>query len=93
MKPVVLIIMDGWGISDRTDGNAVEASNTPILDRLYKEYPTSKISASGLDVGLPDGQMGNSEVEHLTIGSGRIIFQDLTKINKSIDNHAHYVYT
>lgn len=90
MKPVVLIIMDGWGVSDRDKGNAIKKSNTPVLDKLSKEYPSATISASGFDVGLPDGQMGNSEVGHLTIGSGRIIYQDLTKINKSIEDGEFY---
>ena len=86
MKPVVLIVMDGWGVSDREDGNAVKNASTPNLDRLSIEYPFAKIDASGLSVGLPDGQMGNSEVGHLTLGAGRIIYQDLTKISKAVED-------
>ncbi len=83
-KPTALIIMDGWGQSNCRTGNAVEMANTPNYDRLIKKYPHTLIAASGLDVGLPDGQMGNSEVGHLNIGAGRIIYQELTRITKSI---------
>ena len=85
-KPVALIIMDGFGESNSTVGNAVKAANTPNLDRIEKTYPTTLIKASGLDVGLPDGQMGNSEVGHMNIGAGRIIYQDLTRITKDIED-------
>ena len=85
-KPVALIIMDGFGESNSTVGNAVKAANTPNLDRIEKTYPTTLIKASGLDVGLPDGQMGNSEVGHTNIGAGRIVYQDLTRITKSIQD-------
>ena len=83
-KPVALIIMDGFGESQNTNGNAIAASNTPNLDKIIKEYPNTLIQASGLDVGLPDGQMGNSEVGHTNIGAGRIVYQDLTRVSKSI---------
>jgi len=83
--PVALVILDGWGISDKTDNNAVSLAETPCLDRLLKTYPTCKIGASGRDVGLPDGQMGNSEVGHLNIGAGRIVYQDLTRISLAIE--------
>ena len=89
-KPVVLIIRDGWGINPGGKAKAVEngdatlLARTPFHDQLYATYPLSKISASGEDVGLPDGQMGNSEVGHLNLGAGRIVYQDLTRINKSI---------
>ena len=83
-KPVMLIILDGYGESTDSYGNAVLSSNTPYLDKLKKEWPSTLISASGLDVGLPDGQMGNSEVGHTNIGAGRIVYQDLTRITKSI---------
>jgi phosphoglycerate mutase (EC 5.4.2.1) len=83
-KPTALIIMDGWGQSSSTVGNAVELAQTPVYDNLLKKYPHTLIAASGLDVGLPEGQMGNSEVGHLNIGAGRVIYQELTRITKSI---------
>ncbi len=85
-KPTALIIMDGWGQAGKGTGNAVELANTPNYDRMLTEYPHTLIAASGLDVGLPDGQMGNSEVGHLNIGAGRIIYQELTRITKSIQD-------
>ena len=83
-KPVVLCIMDGFGIRDTKDGNAIEAAKTPNLTKLFSENPFTTIGASGLDVGLPDGQMGNSEVGHTNIGAGRVVYQMLVKISKSI---------
>ena len=83
-KPVVLCIMDGFGFNDEKDVNAIEAAKTPRLDKIFSTYPTTKIGASGRDVGLPDGQMGNSEVGHTNIGAGRIVYQELTRITKSI---------
>jgi len=89
-KPVILIIRDGWGINPggfekrEENGDATLLARTPFHDRLYQEYPGGKLSASGLDVGLPEGQMGNSEVGHLNLGAGRIVYQDLTRINKAI---------
>ena len=89
-KPVVLIIRDGWGINPGGRARAVENGDatllaaTPFHDKLYAAYPQSTLSASGLDVGLPDGQMGNSEVGHLNLGAGRVVYQDLTRINKAI---------
>ena len=88
--PVMLMIRDGWGINPggkakaEDNGDATLLARTPFHDQLYREYPTSKLSASGADVGLPDGQMGNSEVGHLNLGAGRIVLQDLTRINKAI---------
>ncbi len=82
--PTILIIMDGFGLRDSDQGNAVHAAKTPVLDKLFSENPCSRLSASGLDVGLPDGQMGNSEVGHTNIGAGRVVFQDLPKISKAI---------
>ena len=76
-KPVVLMVLDGYGLNDRTEGNAIAMANTPVMDKLMKECPFQKGYASGLAVGLPDGQMGNSEVGHMNIGAGRIIYQDL----------------
>lgn len=89
-QPVVLIIRDGWGVNPGgqqtalQDGNAVELADTPFHDEMEKLYPKGQLSASGLDVGLPDGQMGNSEVGHLNLGAGRVVYQDLTRINKAI---------
>ncbi len=83
--PICLIIMDGWGIGEESDKyNAIQVGKTPILDALTKNYPNNQLQASGEYVGLPDGQMGNSEVGHMNIGAGRVIYQPLTKITKSI---------
>ena len=85
-KPVVLMVLDGYGISDKTEGNAIAMAKTPVMDKLMAECPFVKGNASGLAVGLPDGQMGNSEVGHMNIGAGRIIYQDLTSITKAIED-------
>ena len=85
-RPVVLCIMDGFGINPGAKGNAIETANTPNLTKLFKENPFTTIGASGLDVGLPDGQMGNSEVGHTNIGAGRVVYQMLVKISKSIQD-------
>ncbi len=85
-KPAVLLIMDGFGLNERQDHNAVYEAKTPVLDSLMKEYPFQKGYASGLAVGLPDGQMGNSEVGHMNMGAGRIIYQELTRITKEIED-------
>jgi len=82
--PVALVILDGWGINDSCSANAVCQANTPHLKALFRDYPHTRIGASGEDVGLPAGQMGNSEVGHLNIGAGRVVYQDLTRISKSI---------
>ena len=82
--PTTLVIMDGFGLSDSFMGNAVKAAQTPRLDQFFQEFAHTELSASGLDVGLPDGQMGNSEVGHTNIGGGRVVFQDLPRISKSI---------
>ena len=79
-----IIIMDGYGNNPQEKGNAILASGSPNVNKLMKDYPSTYIGASGMDVGLPDGQMGNSEVGHLNIGAGRVVYQDLTKITKSI---------
>ena len=81
MQKFLLIILDGFGLRDEWEGNAIAQAHTPNLDRLLSECPLSKIETSGKFVGLPDGIMGNSEVGHLNIGSGRIVYQDFTKIN------------
>ena len=85
-KPVVLMILDGYGLNDNTKGNGIAAANTPVMDKLMKEYPYVKGYASGLAVGLPDGQMGNSEVGHMNMGAGRIVYQELTRITKEIQD-------
>ena len=85
-KPTVLMILDGYGLNEKTEANAVAEAKTPVMDGLMKEYPFVKGYASGLSVGLPDGQMGNSEVGHLNMGAGRIVYQDLTKITKMIED-------
>ncbi len=82
-KPLVLTIMDGFGINPGAKGNAIEAASTPRLDKIFAENPTTQIGASGMDVGLPDGQMGNSEVGHTNIGAGRVVYQELTRITKA----------
>ncbi len=85
-KPVVLLILDGYGYSEKTKYNAVYAANTPVYDNLWKTCPNTLIDTSGMAVGLPDGQMGNSEVGHTTIGAGRVVYQNFTRINKSISD-------
>ncbi len=84
-KPLALIIMDGFGLRQETEGNAIAAARHPNLDRLWATCPHTQIGASGMDVGLPDGQMGNSEVGHTNMGAGRIVYQELTRITKSIE--------
>ena len=83
-KPVVLIILDGFGHSDSPESNAIMAANTPIYDHLRATQPNGLISGSGMDVGLPDGQMGNSEVGHMNLGAGRVVYQDFTRVTKAI---------
>ena len=86
-KKVVLCIMDGFGLRNEANyGNAIKQAHTPNLDYLFKKYPSTILDASGEQVGLPDGQMGNSEVGHMNIGSGRIVYQSLTLINKKIND-------
>jgi 2,3-bisphosphoglycerate-independent phosphoglycerate mutase len=87
---VALVILDGWGCAPAGPGNAVELADTPNFDRLWQEFPHTTLDASGEAVGLPPGQMGNSEVGHLTIGSGRVLFQDLMRVNKSIDDGSFF---
>ena len=89
-RPIVLCILDGYGLSERIDGNAVKLANTPNIDDLEMIYPTTRIKASGMPVGLPDGQMGNSEVGHLNIGAGRTVYQSLTLINKAVEDGTFY---
>ncbi|MDQ3224696.1 MAG: 2,3-bisphosphoglycerate-independent phosphoglycerate mutase [Gemmatimonadota bacterium] len=87
---VVLVVLDGWGYRQEREGNAIELASTPIWDRLWKSYPRTLLESSGLAVGLPEGQMGNSEVGHLNLGAGRVVPQDLVRISQSIQNGAFY---
>lgn len=85
-KKVLLMILDGWGIATDPKVSAIDQANTPFIDSLYTKYPHATLSTSGLDVGLPNGQMGNSEVGHMNIGAGRVVYQMLVRINKSIED-------
>ena len=85
-KPFVLCILDGWGHREETTNNAIANANTPVLDNLWKTRPSTLISGSGMDVGLPEGQMGNSEVGHVNLGAGRVVYQDFTRISKAISD-------
>ena len=85
-KKVILMILDGWGISNDPSRSAVDAANTPFIDSLYEKYPHSRLRTDGMNVGLPEGQMGNSEVGHMNLGAGRIVYQDLAKINLAVQN-------
>ncbi|MEP2346582.1 MAG: 2,3-bisphosphoglycerate-independent phosphoglycerate mutase, partial [Algoriphagus sp.] len=85
-KKVLLMILDGWGIATNPSVSAIDKAKTPFIDSLYANYPHAKLEASGLAVGLPEGQMGNSEVGHMNIGAGRVVYQDLVKINLAVEN-------
>ena len=85
-KPVVLMILDGYGLNDKCEANAVCEGKTPVMDQLMSQCPFVEGQASGMAVGLPEGQMGNSEVGHLNMGAGRIVYQELTRITKSIQD-------
>ena len=85
-KPTVLMILDGYGLNENKEANAVAEAKTPVMDKLMKEYPFVKGNASGMAVGLPEGQMGNSEVGHMNMGAGRIVYQELTRITKEIQD-------
>ncbi len=87
-KKFILIILDGWGIGNGTKSDAIAKGETPYIDSLLKKYPNATLLTSGEDVGLPDGQMGNSEVGHMNIGAGRVVYQDLVKINKAIEDNS-----
>ncbi len=90
-KPVVLIVMDGWGIAPPGPGNAISLANTPVVDSLWARYPHTQLEASGIRVGLPAGQMGNSEVGHLNIGAGRVVYQDLVRISLAVQDGSFFV--
>ena len=85
-KHVILIILDGWGIGKVPESDAIRAANTPFVDSLYNDYPNSHLITFGKQVGLPEGQMGNSEVGHLNIGAGRVVYQELARINKACND-------
>jgi 2,3-bisphosphoglycerate-independent phosphoglycerate mutase len=89
-KPLLLMILDGWGVASGRDNNAIALVNPPVMGRLVGEYPATLLQASGMAVGLPDGQMGNSEVGHLNIGAGRIVYQELTRISKAITDGSFF---
>ncbi len=89
-KPIMIMILDGFGLREEEEYNAYKLANTPFIDSLFKKYPWSKLEASGLSVGLPEGQMGNSEVGHMNIGAGRIVYQDFTRINKAIEDGSFF---
>lgn len=90
VKPLVLLILDGWGYREDPADNAILQAHTPVMDRLWQQYPHSLISGSGMDVGLPEGQMGNSEVGHVNLGSGRVVYQEFTRITKAIKDGDFY---
>jgi 2,3-bisphosphoglycerate-independent phosphoglycerate mutase len=87
---ILLLIMDGFGYSEKKEGNAIHLAKTPNLDQLFKRYPHTLLGCSGLNVGLPQGQMGNSEVGHLNLGAGRIVYQEITRIDKAIQDGSFF---
>src|SRR5205085_10229139 len=89
-RPVVLVVLDGWGYRPEREGNAIALANTPTWDALVAKYPTTLLDASGLAVGLPSGQMGNSEVGHLNLGAGRVVMQDLVRISEAIRDRSFF---
>ena len=82
----ILMILDGWGSTQDPKESAISKANTPNFDKLFNEYPHAQLRTDGMNVGLPEGQMGNSEVGHMNLGAGRIVYQDLAKINMAVDN-------
>ncbi len=90
IKPVLLVVLDGWGIRAQRDANAIAIAGTPNMDALMREYPWTEVQTSGLSVGLPDGQMGNSEVGHTNLGAGRIVYQDLVRINRAVEDGSFF---
>src|SRR6185503_7758944 len=89
-RPVVLVVLDGWGYREEREGNAIRMAQVPTWDRLWSRAPRTLLEASGLAVGLPEGQMGNSEVGHLNLGAGRVVMQDLVRISQSISSGDFY---
>ncbi len=90
VKPVLLVVLDGWGIRVEREANAIAIAGTPNMDALVRDYPSTALRTSGLAVGLPEGQMGNSEVGHTNLGAGRIVYQDLVRINRSIEDGSFF---
>ncbi len=90
LKPVLLVVLDGWGLRAQTDANAIALAGTPSMDALAREFPTTELLTSGLSVGLPEGQMGNSEVGHTNLGCGRIVYQDLVRINRAVEDGSFF---
>ena len=90
IRPVALIVMDGYGCNPRLEGNAIEAADRPVLTSLWATCPHTEIKASGLAVGLPEGQMGNSEVGHLNLGAGKVVYQDFTKISRAVEDGSFF---
>ena len=86
-KKLALLILDGWGYGRQDKSDAIYNANTPYFDQLIKQYPNSRLEASGMAVGLPEGQMGNSEVGHMNLGAGRVVYQELGRIHKAVDDH------
>src|SRR6187401_1686743 len=89
-RPVVLVVLDGWGYRNEREGNAIQLAAVPTWDRVWSRAPRTLLDASGLAVGLPDGQMGNSEVGHLNLGAGRVVMQDLVRIGQSIEDRSFF---
>ena len=89
----LLVVLDGFGYSEATQGNAIAQANTPNWDRYWADQPHSLIEGSGIDVGLPEGQMGNSEVGHMNLGAGRIVYQDLSRINRAIEDDSSRAFS
>jgi 2,3-bisphosphoglycerate-independent phosphoglycerate mutase len=89
-RPLILIVLDGWGYSETAEANAIHHANKPVWDKLWDDYSHTLINASGTNVGLPGDQMGNSEVGHMNIGSGRVIAQDFTRINQAINDGSFF---
>jgi 2,3-bisphosphoglycerate-independent phosphoglycerate mutase len=89
-KPVLLVVLDGWGIRSEREANAIAIAGTPSVDALVREFPSTAVETSGLSVGLPEGQMGNSEVGHTNLGAGRIVYQDLVRINRAVEDGSFY---
>ena len=89
-KPMLLVILDGWGYSEETEGNAIAHAHKPVWEKLWNTYPHTLIRGSGAEVGLPAGQMGNSEVGHLNLGAGRVVYQEYTRVSRSIKTGSFY---
>src|SRR5215211_5918324 len=89
-RPVVLVVLDGWGYREAQEGNAIRMAHVPTWDRVWSRAPRTLLDASGLAVGLPEGQMGNSEVGHLNLGAGRVVMQDLVRVNEAIKDGSFF---